>query len=86
MGKIDSDAVNNGKNNDLGTWKDNRYVRCSRCGFPCHLDRDTKEPKGSRSGWGITNTIVSGLTATVYDPLVTGGCPQCGTYLYNKEV
>ena len=25
-----------------------------------------------------------GVIRTIYDPVVTGGCPQCGTFLYNK--
>ena len=121
-----SEAVYRGRNFDK---ESDRYVRCSRCGFPCKIDRDTRAPKGSHVGWGITNrsydvcstlyndkTInyanasedynvditynkddvtydtgrdaskdinYSGIDKTIYDPIVTGGCPKCGTFLYN---
>jgi len=102
---IRSDAVNYGENAENAPRRDDRFVRCSRCGFICHLDRDRRSTEGSKSGWGITNTQVdvsvvkdsSGVGITdssgeyvgyggkyLYDPIVTGGCPQCGTYLYNK--
>jgi hypothetical protein len=51
--RIESTAVNYGRNIDKGTWRDDRYVRCSRCGFICHLDRDRKSIRGSRDGNGI---------------------------------
>ena len=52
-GQIDSDAVNTGRNRDLSTLRDDRYVRCSKCGFICHLDRDRRSRRGSREGDGI---------------------------------
>lgn len=107
MGRpIDSDRVGYGKNRDLGTWRDDRYVRCSRCGFICHLDRDSRSRDGDRRGWGIkfeqsvanegwfedgwfssssNGWFVGGdVQSNVIDPVVTGGCPQCGTFLYDK--
>ena len=133
---INSDAINSGLNYDKGTWIDNRYVRCARCGFICHLDRDMHSTEGSPEGWGKvdTATTVHDETAlenrltgevrlsnperyfahsndenrgtpvydhseiiyndpntfyyprdySVYDPVVTKGCPQCGCLLYNK--
>ena len=106
MGRqIRSDAVHHGRNSDGGAYKDDRYVRCSRCNFICHLDRDQRAPEGSRLGWGISYedqkdieyvdttswTFISGgnvelvNTRGVVDPVVKAGCPQCGTYLYNKR-
>jgi hypothetical protein len=98
MGReIPSDAVHHGRNFDVGPWKDDRYVRCGRCGFICHLDRDRRSKRGSKEGWGITySAIASYDESTVeYDQsdmgydgyyLVrethTGGCPFCGSLLY----
>jgi len=99
---IDSDRVGYGKNRDLGTWRDDRYVRCSRCGFICHLDRDSRSRDGDRRGWGVnfeqsvsaggwfsgwfsSGWFSSGTQPTdIVDPVVVGGCPFCGTYLYDK--
>jgi hypothetical protein len=33
---------------------------------------------------GGSGTAYDGVIRTIYDPVVTGGCPQCGTFLYNK--
>jgi hypothetical protein len=144
---INSEAVYHGRNQDTGAYKDDRYVRCDRCGFVCHLDRDHKEPEGSKLGWGsiqpsttldgavtagdttinvdstsgfttpsdteyiyiydvspatggMNKVSYTGLTSTSFtgcsgatthaDGMVVRGeqvevgCPQCGTYLYNK--
>jgi hypothetical protein len=93
---IRSDAVHYGRNKDLGTWRDDRYIRCARCGFVCHLDRDNPAPKGSKLGWGMDYATTTYTTTndkmdskhTGYttaenriDPTRTGGCPSCGTYL-----
>jgi hypothetical protein len=96
---IPSDSISTGRNPDLGTWKDNRYVRCQRCGFMCHLDRDSRASEGSRVGEGMSysttfntvsltgNAAYSSATVSVVrnDPIVIGGCPQCGTYMYDKQ-
>lgn len=50
---IRSDAVHSGRNTDLDDLRDDRYVRCSKCGFICHLDRDKRSVRGSREGNGI---------------------------------
>lgn len=94
---IYSEAVNHGLNHDKGTYKDNRYIRCGRCGWVCHLDRDTRERDGSTIGYAITYVsmaydtdyqydapLVYNGTRPLYDPQVTGGCPQCGTLMYHK--
>ena len=33
---------------------------------------------------GGSGLAYDGVIRTIYDPVVTGGCPQCGTFLYNK--
>ena len=75
--RINSDAIHTGRNADhLGgsqpyppnsttgapSWSDDRYIRCSRCGFICHLDRDRRGREGSREGWGINYTSVDSDT------------------------
>ena len=95
-----SDSVNYGLNAENAKRRDDRFVRCGRCGFICHLDRDKFSHYGARDGWGINYTKTGsrayddadvkydGTEAydgkSIYDPVVTGGCPQCGTYMYNK--
>lgn len=65
---IPSDRVGYGLNIDLGSWKDNRYVRCSRCGFINHLDREVRGKEGSRQGWGtdLSSTTTGAITHNDY--------------------
>lgn len=51
--QIPSKEVYHGRN--FSTESD-KFVRCSRCGFICDLQRDQRAPDGSRIGWGITYT------------------------------
>lgn len=51
---IPSDTVKQGRNAEHPTWRDDGYVKCSHCGFICHLDRDLRAPDGSRAGDGVT--------------------------------
>ena len=145
---IRSDAVNHGRNAEVVPYQDQKYVRCSRCGFICHADRDDSQPEGSRASWGntmpettlngsvakndttinvfsttgfsssgsiyiyetglpysssralndkveytgITSTSFTGCTSVsvhstgmmVRGEIVTAGCPQCGSFLFNK--
>ena len=55
---IRSDAVYSGRNQDKGVHSDRKYVRCARCGFMCNADRDRKGRRGSKEGWGITNSRI----------------------------
>jgi len=50
---IPSKEVYHGRNASV---EQDKFVRCSRCGFPCKLDRDQRAPDGSRIGWGTTMT------------------------------
>jgi len=81
MSDINSDAVKYGRNAEHPLYSDDHYIRCSRCGFICHRDRDQSEDKGMM-GWGITQADVTTGSRTIKDPVVTGGCPQCGTFKY----
>ena len=95
--KIRSKTVRYGRNRD----DEDSYVRCSRCGFICNLDRDIRKSDGDKSGFGINNTAIQiakylydsdiiydidddydAINRTIYDPIVTSGCPQCGCLLY----
>lgn len=63
-----SNAVHFGRNSDFGT-RDDRYVRCKRCGFICNTDRDSRGREGSRQGWGISfveQDVMTG-SSTSYD-------------------
>lgn len=83
MGKwIKSKAVHSGRNFDTSSYKDDRYVRCSRCGWICQLDREARHPYGSRAGWGLKYEDTA--ASDVDDPKVISGCPQCGTFLYRN--
>lgn len=74
MGRsIKSDAVYHGRNAEYSKYDDRRYVRCSRCGFICNLDRDDHLPRGSHAGWGLkfdrafTQTTISAGVATIVE-------------------
>jgi hypothetical protein len=79
MGRVPSDEIRYGRHAETGAYRDSRYVRCSRCGFMCHLDRDMRAPYGSHAGEGVTR--VTGVN----DFTVTGGCPSCGAFTYDQE-
>lgn len=96
MRPINSKAVHNGRNRDLGTYRDDRYVRCGRCGFVCNIDRHSRSPYGSKAGQGLTHPdpltydSASQFDSGSYngrqnDFTVTGGCPFCGSYTFDQE-
>lgn len=147
--EIRSDSVTSGWNAERVPFVDSRYVRCARCGWINHLDRQDVFHEGSKVGWGTTQpattldgavaadattiTVVStdgfssagsiiiyetglpysslrpvsdkvdytGITSNSFtgctsvlahstgkavcgEQVVTGGCVQCGTFLYDK--
>jgi hypothetical protein len=99
MSEIHSEAIHSGRNPDLGVYRDDRFVRCARCGFINNLDREVHLPYGSRAGWGFTygDEISMDDSTTTFDSATVhfngyyidrehyvGGCKFCGTYLYNK--
>jgi len=90
-GEIPCDIVTHGLNADFSPIPETRYIRCRKCGFILNTAR---HPKGWGTGisfdislnvdqgWG--NGIWGGYyTPAVADPVVTSGCPLCGTYLYD---
>ena len=52
--------------------------RCGRCGFICDTKRDIRASYGSKMGQGVA--YVEGIN----DFTITGGCPMCGIYTYDK--
>ena len=56
--RIPSKAVLHGYHWDKTAFRDNMYVRCSRCGFPCNLDRDLRSHPYGREGWGTEMELV----------------------------
>lgn len=96
---IRSTAIDYGRNPDTFVPDDRENVRCAKCGFICNKSRETRSEDGSRLGYGISldpvgtafsstvgfsTTMLFNGSAAGYDPVVVGGCPFCGTFLYNK--
>ena len=100
MGRqIKSTSIDWGRNPDVFVPDDRANVRCSKCGFICNTTRETRSEEGSRVGYGVdfvnvgtpTDDIIKTdshfLTdgfKSIVDPQVVGGCPLCGSMLYNK--
>ena len=51
--RIFSEPVRHGRNFDRGEYKDDAYIKCSKCGFICNTQRDQYSHEGSRIGWGV---------------------------------
>jgi hypothetical protein len=86
---VKSTAVNTGRNAELAPLRDDRWVKCAKCGFVNHLDRSMRAPRYSPVGTGVTFVgYGSGAWGSSAwggsDPTVTAGngCSFCGTYLY----
>ena len=62
--EIASKAVKHGLNAEHAKYADDRYVRCKKCGFICHLDRDAHFKRGSHAGDGITHPDVVAYDAS----------------------
>lgn len=93
---IPSKTVRSGRNADETVYKDDQYVRCWNCGFPCNTGRDRRSPVGSHGGDGISlldagrwgaeewgTELWGGSSLT--DPTVTAGCPHCGCLHYDSK-
>lgn len=95
--RVPSKAVHHGRNNERVAFRDDRYVRCSRCNHVTHLDRHTRASWGSRAGQGISHpdplTYDEALQFNTNDQYngqqsdftITGGCPFCGSYTFDRE-
>lgn len=78
-----------------------RLVRCVHCGFVCDRERDVRMPEDSWAGLGISysgqKTAGSSPLSDVrnssgvqvpdkyYTRTVRGGCPSCGSFLFDKK-
>jgi len=89
--RIDSKGVHFGRNRDLGTYNDDRYLHCSNCHFICHLDRNRPGDEDSRQGWGIsqpssTLSASVAVTDTTISVASTTGFSSSGyIYIYDAE-
>ena len=93
--RVPSTRVKVGRHAEHVGYRDDGYVECRKCGFICHLDRDSRAGRGN----GIAFTVTSywgdgawgnevwggGSVSTLNDPTVTGGCPLCGTLNYQES-
>ena len=61
---------------------DDNHIRCARCGFPNRERNITVDP---RLTWGIVQADITTGTRTIKDPVVVGGCSQCGTFKYRRK-
>lgn len=61
--------------------EDTKYVRCKQCGFIVNKERN---PRGSGYGNETVEDITTdaGGTANAKNPIVSGGCPLCGSSEY----
>jgi hypothetical protein len=97
---IDSKTIKTGRNAEHPSYVDNKYIKCRHCGFICHLNRDSRASINSREGSGVSFTLTGSSydgdrfyddnnieydDVAYYDPIVSRGCPLCGTLLYYKE-
>lgn len=74
-----------------------KLVYCTKCGFPCKIDRDERHQILDDAGKGVslvelsdTRTVKDYLTGgtltyNLQDILVTAGCPCCGSFLYDQK-
>ena len=73
-------------------------VYCKKCGFPCRTKplisrnnsgtsrpADMRMPIGSTAGKGVVYSQQTIAGTTVWVPEVVGGCPNCGTYLWDVD-
>lgn len=94
------ESIYKGRHADRKVPRGNQGARCSKCGFICNADRDRSYRDRSKAGEGhdysSTETVNVGWgkaywgssdwggVKTVVNVGVTGGCPFCGTYLWQK--
>lgn len=59
------------------TGRESDYICCKQCGY---IFDKTKHPRGD--GWGGNESAETISGANAKDPVVTGGCPLCGSSEY----
>lgn len=51
--QVRGERITQGRNFDLGDYKEDGWIRCGRCGFINHPTRNPTDKSGSRVGWGL---------------------------------
>lgn len=85
-------SITHGLNADFTALPETAYIRCRKCGFILNTAR---HPKGwgtgvtfdwsnvlEHDGWG-GGAWGAGYESMAADPVVTAGCPLCGTFIYD---
>ena len=60
---IKSKSRYTGRNYDVGAFRDDHYIRCSRCGWINNMDQAIHSNDGGYEGWGTTFTSVTSTSA-----------------------
>lgn len=90
-----------GTNSSVVKGNESRLRICANCGFVCDTERDVRLPEDSWAGLGISysgpftasssplsdarNSNGVQVPDTYYTRTVRGGCPSCGSFLYDKK-
>ena len=89
-----------GTTNSVVKGNETRLVRCVHCGWVCDKERDVRAPEDSWAMLGINyGTALTAGTAvsdvrdsngalkadTYYERTMGGGCPCCGSFIYDKK-
>lgn len=90
-----------GTNTSVVKGNETRLVRCVHCGFPCDRERDSRSPEDSWVFLGINygeqltasssklsdrrDSTGAQVPDNYYERTVSGGCPSCGSVLYDKK-
>jgi hypothetical protein len=87
---VDNDSVTSGRNAETPEFPESGFIKCNKCGYTMNKHRHPK-------GWGDGVRLQAETAnwdevywdeffwdgASQTQPLVVGGCPQCGTYNYD---
>lgn len=89
--RVPSEAISSGLNRDLGTYPDNKYVRCNKCGHILNSERHRRYPEGSRAGYGTSqpsttlSANITTATTTINVASTTGFTSSGYIYIYNAR-
>ena len=59
---IRSKSIYTGRNYDVGAFRDDHYVRCSRCGWINNMDQAVHSNDGGYEGWGTNMAAITSNT------------------------
>lgn len=83
---IRSKAVKNGRNFDIAAFGDDRYIRCSRCGWINNLDRDIHSMDGGYEGWGTNMVAISSTSGGTGYSSVNQAAPVVTMSLVGSQI